>query len=125
MTRFNILKGGYYVMLPERDKKQLGNFSYDGNNHFPRIDALMEEYWTHTPSVDIERARIYTRVYQETEGERMNIRRAKAFKAYLEEREIREPGKQLIIGDTALRARAGTVCPEFHSGWLCDELDTI
>lgn len=112
-------------MLPERDKKQLGNFSYDGNNHFPRIDALMEEYWTHTPSVDIERARIYTRVYQETEGERMNIRRAKAFKAYLEEREIREPGKQLIIGDTALRARAGTVCPEFHSGWLCDELDTI
>ncbi|HHX14199.1 MAG TPA: formate C-acetyltransferase/glycerol dehydratase family glycyl radical enzyme [Clostridiales bacterium] len=112
-------------MLPERDKAVLGEFSYDGGNHFPRIDKLLEEYWTHKPMLDIERAKIYTRVYRETEGERINIRRAKAFKAYLEEREIRDPGLQLIIGDTAQQPRAGTVCPEFHSGWLADEIDTI
>ncbi len=112
-------------MLPERDKAVLGEFSYDGNNHFPRIDALIEEYWTHKPMLDIERAKIYTRVYKETEGERINIRRAKAFKAYLTERTIREPGIQLIIGDTAQQPRAGTVCPEFHVGWLKNEIDTI
>ncbi len=112
-------------MLPERNADVLGNFSYDGNNHFPRIDALLEEYWTHTPMLDIERARIYTRVYRETEGERINIRRAKAFSAYLAERTIKEPGLQLIIGDTAQIPRAGTVCPEFHAGWLSEEIDTI
>ena len=105
--------------------EQLGKFSFDGENHFPRIESLLDEYWKQTPSVDVERARIYTQVFKETEGEDIIIRRAKGYKRYCEEREVRVPEDQLILGDTAIRPRAGAVCPEFHSGWLSDEIDTI
>ena len=109
----------------ERTEKQMGNFSFDGENHFPRIERLLDEYWKQVPSVDVERARIYTQVFKETEGEDIIIRRAKGYKRYCEEREVRLPDDQLILGDTAIRPRAGAVCPEFHCGWLSQELDTI
>lgn len=112
-------------MLPERDKAVLGEFSYDGNNHFPRIERLLTEYWEHKPALDIERARIYTKSFKETEGERIILRRAKAYKRYMEERHINIPDDQLILGDTAIQPRAGTVAPEMHCGWLSEEIDTI
>ena len=96
----------------------MGNFSFDGKNHFPRIERLLEEYWKQIPSVDVERARIYTQVFKETEGEDIIIRRAKGYKRYCEEREVRLPDDQLILGDKAIRPRDGAVCPEFHCGWL-------
>lgn len=105
--------------------EQMGNFSFDGENKFPRIERLLEEYWRNKPSVDIERARIYTKSFKETEGDAMIIRRALAYKAYCEEREVRLPEDQLILGDTALNPRAGTVAPEFHCSWLSSEVDTI
>ena len=52
-----------------RSVKEKGFFSLDGNNNFPRISALLKAYWDSTPKVDIERAKIYTDSYRETEGE--------------------------------------------------------
>jgi formate C-acetyltransferase len=112
-------------MLKPREEEVWGEFSFDGGNKFPRIEKLVEEYWTHTPMVDIERARIYTESFKETEGERIITRRAKAYKKYCEERTIRLPDNQLFLGDGAERPRAGTVSPEFHCGWLSQEIDTI
>ena len=34
-----------------------------------RINLLKDQYWKNKPEIDTERARIYTRVYKETEGE--------------------------------------------------------
>ena len=67
-------------MKVSRTKAQMGSFSFDGENSFPRIEKLLETYWNSTPEVDIERARIYTQSYQETEGEDTILRRAKGFK---------------------------------------------
>lgn len=109
----------------KRTNEQLGNYSLDGNNHFPRIEKLLEKYWECSPEVDIERARIYTRSYKETEGENVLYRRAKAFKAYCEQREIDIPDFQLIVGASARKPRGGVVDPVFHCGWLSEEVDTI
>lgn len=108
-----------------RTEEQKGNFSFDGNNKFPRIERLIEEYRKCKPEVDVERARIYTKSYKETEGEDVIIRRAKAFHRYCHEREINIPDDQLIVGDSARKPRAGAVDPIFHNGWLSQEIDTI
>lgn len=108
-----------------RTNEQMGEFSFDGENAFPRIEKLLKTYWESKPEVDIERARIYTQSYQETEGEDTIIRRAKAFKKYCDERKINVPEDQLIMGDTAIKPRAGAVDPIFHTGWLSQELHTI
>lgn len=100
-------------------------FSLDGENHFPRIEKLIEDYRKAQPSVDIERARIYTESFKQTEGEDILIRRAQAFKDYCEKREIRIADQQLIVGDVARVPRAGAVDPVFHCGWLSEELDSI
>ena len=112
-------------MLKEREKAVWGEFSFDGNNKFPRIESLVKAYGENIPSVDIERARIYTQSFKETEGERMIIRRAKAYKKYCEERAVRLEKNQLFLGDGADQPRAGTVSPEFHCEWLSEEIDTI
>lgn len=109
----------------DRTQKQMGTYSLDGENKFPRIERLLTQYWKCVPEVDIERAKIYTRSYKETEGEDVLLRRAKAFKTYCEQREIHIPEDQLIVGDTARHPRGGVVDPIFHCGWLSAEVDTI
>ena len=47
---------------------------------FPRIARLRGQYFTHRPSVCIERALAYMEVFRETEGEPMVVRRAKGLK---------------------------------------------
>ncbi len=108
-----------------RTEEQTGKFSFDGENKFPRIERLLERYWECKPEVDIERAQIYTDSYKQTEGEDVLTRRAKAFYAYCEQREINIPVDQLIVGDTARHPRGGVVDPIFHGGWLSQEYDTI
>lgn len=113
------------MIKANRTKEQIGNFSFDGNNEFPRIEKLVAEYRKAKPSLDVERAHIYTRSFKETEGEFIIIRRAKAYKEYCETRKIRLPEGQLILGDPGITPRAGTIAPEFHSDWLKKEIDTI
>lgn len=109
----------------DRTKEQMGTYSLDGENQFPRIERLLARYWECTPEVDVERAKIYTESYKKTEGEDVLLRRAKAFKEYCEQREIRILEDQLIVGDTARHPRGGVVDPIFHCGWLSEEVDTI
>ncbi|MDO4833960.1 MAG: formate C-acetyltransferase/glycerol dehydratase family glycyl radical enzyme [Bacillota bacterium] len=108
-----------------RTNEQKGNFSFDGENKFHRIEKLLERYWECKPEVDIERAQIYTESYKQTEGEDVLMRRAKAFYDYCANREINIPDNQLIVGDTAKHPRGGVVDPIFHGGWLSQEYDTI
>ena len=109
----------------ERTDRQMGAFSLEGSNHFPRIEKLLEKYWQCVPEVDIERARIYTDSYKRTEGEDVLLRRAHAFKDYCEKRSIHINEDQLFMGDAAAKPRAGAVDPIFHAGWLSQEVRTI
>lgn len=90
-----------------------------------RVQDLMEQFYSRSPHLCLDRARIYTEVYQETEGQPQITRRAKAFKRTCEERRITIQPHELIIGNSSEVPRASNVYPEWQLGWLRDELDTI
>lgn len=90
-----------------------------------RVNRLRNQYWQNRPEIDIERARVYTRVYRETEGEETVIRRAKALQAYISEKTIHIADDELIVGTEGKKNRSATVCPDICFRWMLDELDTM
>lgn len=90
-----------------------------------RINLLKDQYWKNKPEIDTERARIYTRVYKETEGEEVVIRRAKALHAYVSEKTIVIGDNELIVGTEGKKHRSAVVCPDICFHWLEGELDTM
>lgn len=90
-----------------------------------RIKELKNQFFTHTPSVCIEGALSKTRVFKETEGEAMIIRRAKAFKEHCATKTITIQDKELIVGNAGAVARSIHVCPELSNNWIIKELDTM
>lgn len=64
----------------------------------PRFERLKEVFLRTEPVLEIDRDRIYTRVMQETDGEPMAIRRAKAFCAVVREMPINIAPDELFAG---------------------------
>ena len=64
----------------------------------PRVERLKEVFLRAKPVLEIDHARIYTRVIKETEGEPMVIRRAKAFCAVVREMPVIIAGDELFAG---------------------------
>lgn len=73
-----------------------------------------------TASVSIERARLVTRAFLETEGEPLPIRRAHAFETIMREIPIFINDEQLIVGDFGARPMAPEFFPDLASSWLVD-----
>ncbi|MBP8983729.1 MAG: glycyl radical protein [Coprothermobacter sp.] len=88
-----------------------------------RVHRLREKYLATPPALDAERAVIITRSYQETEGEPMIMRRAKAMKKLLNEMTIWIADDELIVGNQAKVARSAPVFPEFSYDWIIEEMD--
>jgi len=91
----------------------------------PRIEYLREQYFKNRPTVCIHRARIYTQVFKETEGEPMCLRRAKAFKRLCEEKPIIIQDRELIVGNPGCGPRYVNVCPDVDWRWIKEEMDTM
>lgn len=64
----------------------------------PRIERLKEVFTHLKPVFEIDRARIYTRVMKETDGEPMVIRRAKAFCVTVREMPCNIDPGELFVG---------------------------
>ena len=109
--------GGRVVSLP-RGADDPGTLT-------PRIARLREQYFTHKPSVCIERALAYTEVFKETEGEPVVIRRAKGLKRTCETKTILIQDDELIIGNAGRKPRTGILGPEMSNYWFDKELDTL
>lgn len=80
-----------------------------------RVKRLRAKFLTYKPNVDIERAKIYNRVFKETDevaGEPMIVARAKAFAAFLNERTIYIEDDQLFAGSFGRKPRAFPIYPE-------------
>lgn len=75
--------------------------------------------------VCVERARIVTQAYQETEGHPEVMRRAKATKKILEEIPVYILPDELIVGQVASKHRSVEIFPEHTIDWLEAELDLI
>ena len=91
----------------------------------PRIERLRKSYFMNKPTVCTHRARIYTDIYKETEGEPTVIRRGKAFKKHCEENPITIQEDELIIGNPCCRPRYVPIMPDYSWKWVLDELDTL
>lgn len=98
-------------------------------SHLPdlknRIQFLKNQFFTHKPSVCIEGAISKTRIFKESEGESMIIRRAKAFREHCLTKTITIQPRELIVGNAGAVARSIHVCPELSNNWIIDELDTM
>ncbi len=90
-----------------------------------RIDRLIKDLYATMPRIEKERAHILTKVYQETEGEPIIRRRAKAFYAICCELPIVIRPDELIVGSNALAPRSCQTFPEYSHEWLTKEFDTI
>ncbi len=90
-----------------------------------RINRLRNQYWANQPEIDVERAVIYTRVYQQSASDEPAIRHAKALLAYMSEKTLTIGKDELIIGTEGRKSRSAVICPEICCRWAEEELDTM
>lgn len=90
-----------------------------------RITKLVELLYAKMPQIESARAVLLTQSYQETEGQPMIIRRAKAFAHILDNIPIIIREGELVVGSTTLAPRGCQTYPEFSFEWLEAEFDTV
>ena len=90
-----------------------------------RIRRLNERLHSTPQTICLHRARAYTQVFAETEGEPLVLRRAKALRRTLEELPVSIGRDELLVGKHACRIRSVPVVPECHGGWLQWDLENL
>jgi pyruvate-formate lyase len=90
-----------------------------------RVRRLNLQLHSTQQTICLHRARTYTRVFAQTEGEPMAIRRAKALESTLGALPVSISRDELIVGRHACRLRSLPVAPECHGGWLQWDLENL
>ncbi|WP_333854723.1 formate C-acetyltransferase [Leclercia sp.] len=88
-----------------------------------RIQRLKDALFANPREISLERALLYTASHQQTEGEPVMIRRAKATAYILDHVEIAIRDEELIAGNRTVKPRAGIMSPEMDPYWLLNELE--
>ncbi len=91
----------------------------------PRVEQIKERFLAITPEICVERAKLITESYKETEALPIIMRRAKALEKILDEMTIFIQEDELIVGNQASKTRASPIFPEFSIKWLLNELDRL
>lgn len=110
------------VMLKAMDWRQ-GMVTELGSTE--RVRNISRRFHAVRPSICLHRARAYTQVYKETEGQPSIIRRAKALARTLDIMPALIPEDELIVGYPACKPRSITVKPELHTPWLKTDIDRL
>ncbi len=90
-----------------------------------RITRLVEHLYAKMPEIESARAVLITQSYQETEGDPITMRRAKAFAHILDHIPIVIRPEELIVGSSTIAPRGCQTFPEFSYDWLEAEFDTV
>ena len=90
-----------------------------------RIRRLNARLHSTPQSLCLHRARAYSEVHAETEGEPTVLRRAKALKKTLDDLPVTVDEDELIVGRRACKLRSVPVVPECHGGWLQWDLENL
>ncbi|MGN8808334.1 glycyl radical protein [Absicoccus porci] len=90
-----------------------------------RTKRLREKMEKRRATICSQRAVLYTRSFQQTEGEPYILRKAKAFAYTLEHMTIYIEPDSLIFGNQASQNFAAPIFPEYSIQWVIDELDTF
>ncbi|MEQ4976336.1 formate C-acetyltransferase [Enterobacter cloacae] len=88
-----------------------------------RIPRLKNALFANPREISLERALLYTASHQQTKGEPVILRRAKATAHILDHVEIAIRDEELIAGNRTVKPRAGIMSPEMDPYWLLKELD--
>lgn len=90
-----------------------------------RIHYMKDRVVNKKPEMDLENARILTESFQETAGEPLCIRKAKAFRRQCQEKTVQIWDQELIVGCSGSKMRGGILCADTCWSILDDELETI
>lgn len=88
-----------------------------------RMQVMKDEIFSTTRVISLERARLYTESWRETEGQPIVVRRARAVANVLARHRIVIGEQELIVGNRSETPRAGVVSPEMSPYWIAEELD--
>lgn len=88
-----------------------------------RSERLKKRLLDTVPEVDSERMRLVTEAYGQTEGEEIQIRRAKAFRYIVEHMTLRIMPDELIVGNNGRYIKGGVLYPENNVDWIENDLD--
>ncbi|HDT5220213.1 TPA: formate C-acetyltransferase [Enterobacter roggenkampii] len=88
-----------------------------------RTQRLKDALFASPREISLERALLYTASHQQTEGEPVILRRAKATAYILDHVNITIRDEELIAGNRTVKPRAGIMSPEMDPYWLLKELD--
>ncbi|QLR45285.1 formate C-acetyltransferase [Enterobacter sp. RHBSTW-00994] len=88
-----------------------------------RTQRLKDALFANPRDISLERALLYTASHQQTEGEPVILRRAKATAYILDHVNIAIRDEELIAGNRTVKPRAGIMSPEMDPYWLLKELD--
>ncbi|MGD0659592.1 MAG: pyruvate formate lyase family protein [Syntrophorhabdales bacterium] len=107
----------------EAEERRRGMLSSLGSTD--RIRKLSVRSRSTPQTICLHRARAYTEVFDETEGEPLMLRRAKALARTLETLPVVIEEEELIAGRRACRIRCVPIVPECHGGWLLQDLGAL
>jgi pyruvate formate-lyase/glycerol dehydratase family glycyl radical enzyme len=96
-----------------------------GTVGYERGQFLRKRVITVDPRICIERARLVTQSYRETENQPVLIRRAKAFDRILRGISVYILDRELVVGHQASSQRSAPLYPEFAVEWVEQEIDSF
>ena len=89
-----------------------------------RIERLNDKVRNTQPTIDLDRAKLFTEFYSQPSMENYILRRAKAFRYYLENRRIFIDPDSQIAGHPGDCIQAVPLHPD-ATKWLYDDFDTL
>lgn len=90
-----------------------------------RAAALLEKVRGTKPQIDIERGLYFTETFQETEGQPLNLRWAKALYNYAKKATVYIEDDQLLVGRSGKLGRYGILYPELDGDILGDAIEKL
>jgi len=90
-----------------------------------RIQKLIDDLYSGTPTIESTRAEIITESFKETEGLSIYLRKSRAFRAICEKLPVVIRDDELIVGCNSFARRGCQTFPEFSNKWLEEEFATI
>ena len=90
-----------------------------------RVERLKKVIYDAVPVLEVERAVLLTKAYQESENLSPIMRRAKAMEMLLTNMHVTIRDDELIVGSPTEHSRSSEIGIEYSVDWLLDELDTL
>ncbi|MFH1775609.1 MAG: glycyl radical protein, partial [Chloroflexota bacterium] len=89
-----------------------------------RVQSLKERCLRTPRRISGERCYLFTEYFKQSDGEAIEIRRAKALAKVLAEMSIAIHEGELVVGAQTKYLRGGNAYPEFSCQWIKEEMDT-